>query len=152
MSNDYQQYVWRAVWLNPELEILSLEVSTTPDLKSLQKIIWYKMDSGWRLRKEWVNLLQYLGDKGDGKLHESNGTGEYLDPCNMEKARAQAKYVKDGKPTRKIGLKQLNLKGMVIDMGAIARFFDKEKFETLAVGPDCYDAGLKEDGFKIVLN
>lgn len=52
MVKSYQPYIWQAVWLNPYLEELELEMATGPQLHDQSPETWKAIDEDWKMGKE----------------------------------------------------------------------------------------------------
>lgn len=51
MMESYQKYIWQAVWLNPHLRELALEMALEPNVRKGHDKGWPTIKGGWRLQK-----------------------------------------------------------------------------------------------------
>jgi hypothetical protein len=51
MMESYQKYIWQAVWLNPHLRELTLEMALEPNIRKGHNKAWPTIKGTWRLQK-----------------------------------------------------------------------------------------------------
>lgn len=123
MQRTYQSYIWEAVWKNPHIERLTMEMAEAPAIsKRAQELGWHVIHgSDWAPRKLCEVAAKYRGDsKNRGRLHERNGWGEYLDVNAILLAKQDVEHtLRRDMPgyniPAKLQLKKLSLSGFVGD-------------------------------------
>ena len=50
MMQSYQKYIWQAVWLNPQLEVLELEMGLEPCIRRTFNAGWPSIKGDWEVR------------------------------------------------------------------------------------------------------
>ncbi|KAJ6084622.1 hypothetical protein N7486_011422 [Penicillium sp. IBT 16267x] len=141
MMQSYQSYIWRAVWLNPELDELELEVVLEPEIVNrIFQDKWTDIKEGWAIDGRIGGEPVYFGKNGRGELHHDIGYGEYLDKRCIEVAKVLAMQM--GRTSRRLSIRKLTLSGFVIDADPIIQWFDPEKLRCIHFKGQCIDAGL----------
>ncbi|KAJ5893146.1 hypothetical protein N7504_009837 [Penicillium tannophilum] len=141
MMQSYQNSIWRAVWLNPELDELELEMVLEPEI--VNRILqdeWKDIKDGWAIDGRMGGEPVYFGKHGSGELHQDIGYGEYLDKKCIEVAKILAMQM--GRTSRRLSIQRLTLSGFVVDADPIIQWFDPEKLRCIHFKGQCIDAGL----------
>ncbi|KAJ5631869.1 uncharacterized protein N7484_011969 [Penicillium longicatenatum] len=141
MMQSFQRCIWRAVWLNPELDELELEMVLEPEI--VNRILqdkWKDIKEGWAIDESTGGGPVYFGNHGSGELHRDIGYGEYLDKNCIEVAKVLAMQM--GRTSRRLSIRKLTLSGFVIDADPIIQWFDPKKLRYLHFKGRCIDAGL----------
>lgn len=51
MLDSYQTHIWEAVWLCPQLEVLTLEMCLEPSIRSTRNREWPTIQGNWKMKK-----------------------------------------------------------------------------------------------------
>ncbi|KKZ63044.1 hypothetical protein EMCG_02614 [[Emmonsia] crescens] len=139
MSQSYQMYIWQAVWLNPGLEELELEMALEPCIRRAFSG-WPYIKGGWIQRsKPDGDRSSYYGDDGQGILHRRVGIGEYLDKYAIAHAKVRAAGIGSTLPL--LPIVKLSLTGFVVDADPF-RLFNPHRLRLIDFKNDCVDAGF----------
>ncbi|CAG8894138.1 unnamed protein product [Penicillium egyptiacum] len=139
MMKSYQPVIWQAVWLNPQLVTLELEMAVGLDIENpVGPSGWKPIKKGWVMNiKSWASPVYY--GRGDGEISTKIGYGEYLDKCCIEKAKVLAHGTGFPVP-RYLPVKHLTLTGFAVDGAAFAMWFGN--LEEVHFKKDCIDCGF----------
>ncbi|KAJ5970030.1 hypothetical protein N7501_006278 [Penicillium viridicatum] len=139
MFQSYQSIIWKAVWLNPQLTILDLEMAVALEIKEPGPRGWKPITDGWVMNVKSFGSPVYYGENGDGEISSKIGYGEYLDKFCIEKARLLAGAT--GYPVpRYLPVKRLTLAGFAVDGDAFGMWF--RNLEEVHFKKDCIDCGF----------
>lgn len=117
MLQSYQKHIWRACWLNPALEELTIEMALQPNLHDPYSQHCPAIGDDWRMKSEAEGSVAYLGQDGEGILGIEFGIGEYLDRQAIAMAKLDAAPM--GGRLRYLPVVKLAMSGFVIDAGAL---------------------------------
>ncbi|CAI7578260.1 unnamed protein product [Penicillium discolor] len=139
MFKSYQRIIWLAVWLNPQLTTLELEMAVEPEIKKPGPRGWKPITDGWVMNVKSFGAPVYYGEHGDGEILSKIGYGEYLDKFCIEKARLCAGATGFPVP-RYLPVKHLTLAGFAVDGDAFGMWF--RNLEEVHFKKDCIDCGF----------
>jgi hypothetical protein len=145
MLESYQPTIWAVCWLQPFLQSLHLEMALPPAFGPVTDHPHRLIDTKWTINNFYrsdPNLSEYIGNHGDGTLHEEFGEGEYLDSQAIKMAQQEVAEDLPFNNGRYLPIEKLSLKNFAIDGGALARWFDPKRFRELELKEGCVDAGL----------
>ncbi|KAG0152927.1 hypothetical protein PDIDSM_1886 [Penicillium digitatum] len=139
MMKSYQPIIWQAVWLNPQLTTLELEMAVGLDINKPEG------PSGWEpIKKGGVMNVKsraapvYYG-QGDGEISSKIGYGEYLDKYCIEKGKMLALCTRCPVPPY-LPVKHLTLTGFAVDGDSFGMWF--RNLEEVHFKKDCIDCGF----------
>ncbi|KAJ5212936.1 hypothetical protein N7449_000105 [Penicillium cf. viridicatum] len=139
MLKSYQRIIWQAVWLNPQLTTLELEMAVELDIKKPGARGWKPITDGWVMNVKSFGAPVYYGEHGDGEISSKIGYGEYLDKFCIEKARLLAGVTGFPVP-RYLPVKHLTLTGFAVDGDAFGMWF--RNLEEVHFKKNCIDCGF----------
>ncbi|KPI45694.1 uncharacterized protein AB675_511 [Cyphellophora attinorum] len=143
MMQSYQPVIWRVVWANPNLEVLTLEMSLPPLFNTNTNHPNRVIDSNWTIfpsitpRPSMSSDISpaltndddlepaYLGNQGSGRLDPSFGSGDALPSYH-----------------RFLSIAELNLMNFVVDGIPFVNWFDPSKLRRVSFRGCCVDAGF----------
>ncbi|SLM34749.1 hypothetical protein LPUS_03685 [Lasallia pustulata] len=140
MLDSYQTHIWEAVWLCPQLEVLTLEMCLEPSIRSTRNREWPTIQGNWKMKKLGEVEKKYHGYKGRGQLHHTIGYGELLDSVAIGLAQKRAK--RRGPVNGKLSIATLNLTSFVVDADPFVKWFDSRKLRGVNFDGFCIDAGF----------
>ncbi|KAJ9489122.1 hypothetical protein VN97_g4158, partial [Penicillium thymicola] len=139
MFKSYQRILWQAVWLNPQLVTLELEMAVGLEIKEPVPRGWKPIKDGWVTSVKSFGAPVYYGEGGNGEISSKIGYGEYLDKFCIEKARLLAGVTGFPVP-RYLPVKHLTLTGFAVDGDAFGMWF--RNLEEVHFKKDCIDCGF----------
>ncbi|KAJ5927635.1 hypothetical protein N7516_009408 [Penicillium verrucosum] len=139
MFKSYQRTIWQAVWLNPQLVTLELEMAVGLEIKEPVPRGWKPIRDGWVMNAGSFGAPVYYGEGGTGEISSRLGYGEYLDKFCIEKARLLAGVTGFPVP-RYLPVKHLTLTGFAVDGDAFGMWF--RNLEEVHFKKDCVDCGF----------
>ncbi|WEW59633.1 hypothetical protein PRK78_005112 [Emydomyces testavorans] len=149
MLQSYQVYIWQAVWLNPALEDLHLEMALEPCIRQTFRASWPKIKGNWFPRtaaasaestKTELTFSYNSGKNGQGELQRRVGFGEYLDKHAIATAREAAEAL--GPIPEKLPIVKLTLMGFVVDSDPFFLWFNPHRLRNIDFKDHCVDAGF----------
>ncbi|KAF9895220.1 hypothetical protein FE257_000122 [Aspergillus nanangensis] len=140
MMESYQKHIWHAVWLNPHLEELELDMALAPRLRPKFAGKWPYIKGGWKLPEVHYAEPEYYGYQGEGGLDYRIGIGEYLDKHAIEKAKVTAMAI--GKTRNRLSIRILTLSRFIVDADPFLLWFDPSRLKCINFKEDCVDAGF----------
>ncbi|KAL1956078.1 hypothetical protein VTO42DRAFT_7673 [Malbranchea cinnamomea] len=140
MMQSYQKYIWHTVWLNPQLEVVELEMALEPCIRRTSNAKWPSIKGEWKVRIAEDICDSYYGYNGQGTLERRIGIGEYLDKKAIKQAWERA--VSMGCSLTQLPIVKLSLTGFVVDADPFFYWFNPHRLRMIDFKNDCVDAGF----------
>lgn len=148
MMRSYQPLIFATCWVNKNLTHVRLEMALEPEMKPVSKgskLKYRPINDKWSYDARANNQTadcEYLGNHGEGTLHEEFGYGEYLDQQAIKAAQLLVDTELPVENLRFLPITHLSLKNFVVDAGPFFRWFDAKRLREVTFQGTCVDAGF----------